>query len=283
MAAPRRSGRACWRFFPTGRSAWRRRRSTRGRSPISASSTFRCRRQNIRRCAGFPFICAADGRVVARIDIDVALHPAPEPRAARLLWSPETEMRERLRAHGYRLATGFADAEIVVATRNTPELAAHVRGGGRALLLPEAEGGLTPFFPHWQNVKVVARDGALWRGDWASSFAWLRRRGVFRALPGGPLIDQSFDRVIPTHVISGCNLLDFHARVHAAQAVGWIHKPVGLAVERNYGEGHIVISTFRLLRDPPNADPTAAALLEALLATAANRLAEPERPALASA
>jgi hypothetical protein len=215
---------------------------------------------------------AADGRSVARNEIDVAVHPL-RPEAPRLsVWSPEPELRVRLQALGYRLGTGLGDSDVVVALDSTAELAAHVRGGGRALLLPDAEMSLTPFFPHWQNVKVAARDGALWRGDWASSFAWLRRRGAFRALPGGPLIDQTFDRVIATHVISGCNLLDFHARVHAALAVGWIHKPAGLAVERNYGEGHIVISTFRLFNDPPGADPTATRLLDALLTTTFDRM-----------
>jgi hypothetical protein len=215
---------------------------------------------------------AADGRTIARNEIEFALHPLRSaPPAGLSLWSPDPDARVRLQSFGYRLASGMKDADVVVALRNTSELADYVRGGGCALLLPDDEGTLTPFFPHWQNVKVLARDGTLWRGDWASSFAWLRRRGFFRALPGGPMIDQTFDRVIPTHVISGCNLLDFHARVHAALAVGWIHKPVGLAVERNYGEGHIVISTFRLLRDPPGADPTGAVLLDALIKTAVNR------------
>ncbi|MDJ0449078.1 sugar-binding domain-containing protein [Methylocystis sp. JR02] len=214
---------------------------------------------------------AANGEIIASNDIEVALHPARATPPALSLWSPEPDVRVRLQAFGYRLATGMNDADVVVALRNTSDLADHVRTGGRAVLLPEDEGTLTPFFPHWQNVKVVARDGTLWRGDWASSFAWLRRRGPFRGLPGGPMIDQTFDRVIPTHVISGCNLLDFHARVHAALAVGWIHKPVGLAVERFYGEGHIVISTFRLLRDPASADPTATVLFDALVAMAAKK------------
>ena len=107
-----------------------------------------------------------------------------------------------------------------------------------------------------------------WRGDWASSFAWLRRRGAFSQLPGGPLIDETFDRVIPQHVINGCNLLDFQARVHAGLVVGWIHKPVALAVERRYGKGRFVASTFRLFRDPPGEDPTATVLLDSLLALA---------------
>ncbi|QGM96349.1 glycoside hydrolase family 2 protein [Methylocystis parvus] len=216
---------------------------------------------------------AANGAVVARNEIEFAIHPKPAQSAAYALWSPENDVRERLGALGYRLAESAREADVVVALSSTPELAAFVRGGGRAVLLPEEEGTLTPFFPHWQGVKVVARDGTLWRGDWASSFAWLRRRGPFSALPGGPMIDQTFDRVIPTYVISGCNLLDFHARVHAALAVGWIHKPVGLAVERNYGEGAIVISTFRLLRDAPGADPTATALFHALIEAAGANLA----------
>lgn len=211
----------------------------------------------------------ADGRLIACNEIEFALHPKIPERAEASLWSDEPDVRARLKALGYRLADNPQDAEVRIALRISQELADYVRTGGRALLLAEEEVTLTPFFPHWQNVKIVARDETLWRGDWASSFAWLRRNGAFRRLPGGPLIDGTFDRVIPRHVISGCNLLDFHARVHAALAVGWIHKPVGLAVERNYGEGHIVISTFRLLRDAPGMDPTATALLDALLATAA--------------
>mgnify|MGYP006198697829 CR=1 FL=1 len=45
---------------------------------------------------------------------------------------------------------------------------------------------------------------------------------------------------MPDDVISGCNLLDFQARVFAGLAVGWIHKPVALGVERSYGRGRLV-------------------------------------------
>ena len=166
-------------------------------------------------------------------------------------------------------------------------MAAHVRAGASLLLLPDHAMTLYPFFPHWQNVKVQPRDGTLWRGDWASSFSWLRRTGPFSALPGGPLLDESFDRVLPDHVISGCNLLDFQARVFAGLVVGWIHKPVALGVERSYGRGRIVASTFRLFRDPPGLDPTATVLLDALVDLAmearATRLDEAVRAAEAAA
>src|SRR5205085_9000633 len=117
-------------------------------------------------------------------------------------------------------------------------------------------------------VKVRRRTGTIWRGDWASSFACLHRPCAFLRMPGGPLLDETFDRVLPNYIISGCNLLDFQARVHAGLVVGWIHKPVALAVERGYGKGRFVASTFRLFRDPPGADPTATVLLDSLLSLA---------------
>lgn len=125
---------------------------------------------------------------------------------------------------------------------------------------------LSPLFPHWQNVKVRKRAGTVWRGDWASSFGWLHRPCGFSRVPGGSLLDETFDRVLPNYVISGCNLIDFQARVHAGLVVGWVHKPVALAVERSYGTGRFVASTFRLFRDPPGVDPTATVLLDSLLA-----------------
>ena len=209
-----------------------------------------------------------DGRTLASNEIDIAVHAKPRPPELSL-WSSHGHIRDRLQALGYGLAEGAETADFVVETQASAALAAYVRAGGRAVLLTETPGSLTPFFPHWQNVKVVARDGTLWRGDWASSFAWLRRQGPFAAIPGGPLLDQAFDRVIPTHIISGCNLLDFQARVHAALVVGWIHRPAAIAVGRNYGTGRIVIATFKLFRDPPGEDPTAAALLGGLIEAAA--------------
>src|SRR5262249_22828388 len=122
-----------------------------------------------------------------------------------------------------------------------------------------------PFFPHWQAVRVRPREGTIWSGDWASSFTWLRRKGPFEMLPGAPLLDQTFDRVIPDHVITGCNLIDFQSRVHGALVVGWIHKPVAWAVERGYGQGPLLASPFRLFRDAPGRDPPATILLHALV------------------
>jgi hypothetical protein len=221
---------------------------------------------------------AQTGAVLAKSHLDLAAQPRRDRRDFHIrAWSPDPGMRERLNVLGYDAAAGKSDAAVVVATALEPWLAPFVRHGGRLVFLPDGECPLCPFFPHWQKVNVVTREGTPWRGDWASSFAWLRRRGVFSQLPGGPLIDETFDRVIPRHVIKGCNLLDFQARVHAGLAVGWVHRPVALCVERSYGLGRMVASTFRLLRDAPGADPTATCLLDGMIEIAVG--AESREPA----
>jgi hypothetical protein len=209
----------------------------------------------------------SNGRLIAHNHLDMAVHPARTgPRhGGERVWSPSRKILARLRALGYDAARRIEDATLVVSNTHNEVIAGHVRAGARLLLLPEAEGALHPFFPHWQNVKIRARAGSPWMGDWASSFAWLRRADHFAGLPGGPLLDESFDRVIPDYVISGCNLLDFQARVFGGLVVGWIHKPVALGVERSYGKGRMAASTFRLFRDAPMADPTATMLLDGLV------------------
>src|SRR6185503_12130607 len=83
-----------------------------------------------------------------------------------------------------------------------------------------------------------------------------------------PMLDATFDRVMPSYVINGCNLLDFQGRVYAGIVVGWIHKAAALLVERPYGTGPFISSTLMLFRDPPRADPTATMLRDGLIAIA---------------
>lgn len=215
-----------------------------------------------------------DGREIATNHFDVAVHPRRQPPAIdELTWSPDAAISARLEVAGFRLAERLEDAALILAGSHDERLAAAVRNGARMVLLADSETKLYPFFPHWQNVRVFEREGSSWQGDWASSFAWLRRRGIFKNLPGGPLIDQTFVNVIPQHVISGCNLIDFQSRVHAGLVVGWIHKPVALLVERPYGRGRFIASTFRLCRDPFGIDPTATALFDGLMALARRKTA----------
>lgn len=232
---------------------------------------------------------SADGHLIAQNHVDLAVHPkrSAPTQARQLMWSPDEDIRERLQIMGYAAAREMEEATVVVSRNHDKVIADHVRQGANLLLLPDHEMMLYPFFPHWQNVKVKSRDGTLWRGDWASSFSWLRRAGHFAHFPGGPLLDETMDRVLPDYVISGCNLLDFQARVFAGLVVGWIHKPVALGVERTYGRGRMVTSTLRLFQDDPLAEPTATSLLDSLIDLSvearAPRLEEAVRAAEAAA
>ena len=116
---------------------------------------------------------------------------------------------------------------------------------------------------------LVSRHNTIWRGDWIASFGWLRRKGAFARLPGGPLLDLSFDRVIPHFVLTGLRLWEYEARVHSGVTVGWVHKPAAYVVEKPFGRGKVVASAFRLFNDDPGVDPVATVLLDALIECAA--------------
>jgi hypothetical protein len=208
----------------------------------------------------------AGGRTLATNHVDLTLLPrrALPPLGDIRIWSSD-ELAARIQALGYRPAPSLLEADVAIVSALDETLCAAIRGGARVVLLADHPMELQPIFPHWQAARVVRRSGTMWQGDWISSFSWLRRDGPFARVPGGPLIDYAFDRVIPHHVIAGCNAWDFQARVHAGMVVGWVHKPAGLIVERERGLGKLVVSTFRLLGDAPGTDPVATALLDGLI------------------
>jgi len=82
------------------------------------------------------------------------------------------------------------------------------------------------------------------------------------------MLDLSFDRVVPFHVMTGFRNWEFGGAVYAGLVVGWVHKPAATIAERRVGKGGLVVCTFRLLRDAPGQDPVAATLFDALIETA---------------
>jgi len=61
---------------------------------------------------------------------------------------------------------------------------------------------------------------------------------------------------------------EFDRRVAAGVVVGWAHKPAAMILEKTFGAGRLVATTFRLTEDEPGFDPTATALLDGLIAMA---------------
>jgi hypothetical protein len=223
----------------------------------------------------------AAGRMLASNHLELTILPRRGAAPAKdvQVWAMG-ELAERIQALGYRLAPSLLEADAAIAPALDEGLCAAIRGGARVLLLADEPMELQPIFPHWQGTRVVRRSGTMWQGDWISSFSWLRRDGPFARIPGGPLIDHAFDRVIPNHVIAGCSTGDFQARVHSGMVIGWVHKPAGLIVERERGRGKMVVTTFCLLEDAPGADPIATALLDALLELAMSSRREADRASI---
>lgn len=204
-----------------------------------------------------------DNRHLATNSVDLAVFPRRDtPAGTRLLWTSDPKLARRLRALGHPLASEPRAADTIVVRKLDTAFVEFMREGGSVLLLadhPDAIEG------NWSGIQVQSRAETAWSGDWASSFTWVRRDGPLARLPGGPLIDHSFDRVIPQHVLTGFRPWAFEAQVHAGLFVGWIHKPAALIAEQRYGSGKVVLTTFRLHSAVLGTDPTATTLFDALI------------------
>jgi len=206
----------------------------------------------------------ANGRRLASNRLDLVIYPRRrnpvDPASA--LWVQDPGLAERLAILGYKVVSNLEAARAVVASRLDEVLLAYVRRGGHVLLLADGPDAIGPYL---SGIGLAAREGSPWNGDWVSTFAWLRRAGPFARFPGGPLLDFSFERVIPNYVLTGFGPWDFESYVHAGLFVGWIHRPVALLAEKRYGKGRLVLTTFRLPADALGPDPVATTLLDALI------------------
>ena len=232
----------------------------------------------------------AGARRLASNEVEISIYP-PRQRPNRPINVPDRALADWFAGLGYAIAP---DAELTVARALGAGDIARMQSGARYLVLadgveqthrnlrsdpprreqpalrivddvpgmPQAAEGQVP------NIGLVARDRTIWRGDWISCFTWIRRAGPLAAIPGGPLLDESFDRVTPHHVMTGFRAHEYGGKVHAGLVVGWVHKPAALIAERQVGLGGLVASTFRLAGEAPGADPVAAELADALVALA---------------
>lgn len=236
-------------------------------------------------------VAAPDGTILAANDQAVALlPPRPEPNRAIRIHAIDAEVAARLRALGHADVPA-REAEVQVVGALDPARVEAIHDGARVLLIPQlarlrsdpllrdaphtipiedAAGGMaTGAYFVFPGYGLADRHRTLWRGDWLGNFSWLRRDGAFGGIPGGPMLDPWLWRTAPRQVITGLRPWEFAARVHAGVVVGWLHKPAAFVVEKTFGRGRLVISTFRLMQDAPDADPVASAIWDGLLSLAA--------------
>ena len=221
------------------------------------------------------------GNVLARNDEKFAVYPplAPMADVAAKVWAADPSLAERLEALGLTLTEDAEAADLLVMRLMDSFAVEAVRRGKRALVV--YEGGEsrwlrsdTPtsimpvqYMMHEAFPGIFAQDREhhVFRSDWITAFAWLRRAGLFADMPGDPMFDMSFEKVVPRFVMFGMKPWEFEAHVHAGLVVGWAHKASALLCERWFGRGKAVLTTFRVTAEPTGSDPVSTVLLSKLV------------------
>jgi hypothetical protein len=199
------------------------------------------------------------GAVAARNYLDLYFFPRVAALAMRV---HAPEHANALRSLGYALVEDAAQADVVVVGKMTETWREYMLRGGRVLWLAETDDAQQTWF---KDVRVVSRGQAGLRGDWASSFSWIRRDAMFGDIPTDGVVDFAFADLTPEHVILGVHPFQWLRDVHAGIFVGWIHKNAALVAERREGRGRMIACTFRL-RDHLAAHPVAAVMLRDMVA-----------------
>ena len=239
-------------------------------------------------------------KTLARNSFEIAVYAKRNTSGLPTLSTNDDKIAAFAKGLGYNIAEQ-GKADIHVAHALSPADIASLQQGARYLVLADGTAKThknlrtdaaireQPFMPIFDvvpgniggpesqlpNIVLHERHGTIWRGDWIASFSWIKRHAAFAAIPGGPMLDLSFDRVVPFHVMTGFRSWEFGGAIHAGLVVGWVHKPAATIAERRVGKGGLVASTFRLLRDAPGDDPVAAALFDALIQTTMQLPIEP--------
>jgi hypothetical protein len=235
-------------------------------------------------------VVAPDGSEIAANSETLSVY-APRAGQAVRFYSDDDRISESLLAIGHE-AVAPDQAEVHVTHLIGPETVEAIHAGRRVLqvvakapgrlrddtplrdgpmsmIIDQGQGGLiSGAYFTFPGYNLVDRHKSIWRGDWVGNFSWLRRDGAFSHIPGGPLLDLSFNHVVPHQLMTGFRPWEFQGRVHAGIVVGWVHKPAATIIEKRLGRGKLVATTFRLQNEAAADDPVAAALYDGLLSLA---------------
>ncbi|MCB0045506.1 MAG: hypothetical protein KDD92_08765 [Caldilineaceae bacterium] len=191
------------------------------------------------------------GNELARNAVEIACVETPQ-FSGNLCVPDDDELAQTLQALGYAVtrvlpAQPSPQSPVIVARRYTREVSRALHQGGRVLLLahaPETPPGVDSLpLPYG---RVIPREGTTWQGDWATSFAWLKRTGPFARLAGPPLLEMDFAPVMPDVVLAGLPSWALRTASWAGLAVGWVHAAVSLLACLEYGKGRLAVTTFKL-------------------------------------
>jgi hypothetical protein len=172
-----------------------------------------------------------------------AASAGPEQNSPSALEQPRavpTIERDML-ALGYTVLPQITtDTHLVVTSAPTPEMLDWVRAGGNMLLISPLN---NPFF--WQHAR-----GGVYGGSWITTWTWLRPNAFKRLGAVEQPLGLPFAQIMPQTTLFGLPVYDkrYQGDFLAGQIGGWVRHPTIHTVQFRYGNGRVVLTTFRLGR-----------------------------------
>jgi hypothetical protein len=208
------------------------------------------------------------GKLAAENSAEVFIYPkrnATKDASSRVLTlhdpkSSRAEFGAMLAQAGYEVRPDRMNLPtgLVLAATLDDFVKAHLRGGGRAIILANTKDALPANSPY----KIVPREGDL-DGNWVTNFNWARvNQEPFSAVDFSPLLGFESVGTVPRFIIQGIPSAGY-GDVLSGIFYGWINDNAALTAQMNVGTGKLLLSTFRF--DGYGRDAYATHLLDAMI------------------
>ena len=198
---------------------------------------------------------------VGRNSYDIFVYPKESAGPEMSFYDPLNNLKPTYAAltqHSLKLRAGPIAGMPVLAGVLDQKIESFLRGGGQVLLLADSKTALPPDLV----MRITPREGSDLVGNWVTNFNWARTGAApFAKLTFDKILGWEASQITPRYVITG-NLPS--EDILSGIFYGWLNNNAGLAVKANYGEGRILVTTFRF--DQYGADPYATQLLHELAA-----------------
>jgi len=194
---------------------------------------------------------------------------AAEQAAGHAIYADDPGLADAL-AERHDVVESVADADAAVVTEVSDDVAAFVDDGGRAVVVPEADGRMAG-----SDGETVDDEGRTVTDDFEyrnlpAADSWnlvasllYQDSELFTGLATDERVGWAFEDIFPYDLVTD---LDSSDDLHAGSVEGWLANWSSPLVVRDRGEGRICSCTFRVT-DAYGEHPTATALLDRLLGT----------------
>jgi hypothetical protein len=193
--------------------------------------------------------------------------------AAPALFPVDAAASKALEAIGWPNLTAIAaEADVLIAARLTTPIREALIGGRRVVLIANSADALIdpernlPLNDRHNFPSMLLREraGTPSDGQWMGAFTWRRMEGPWSGLPGGPMLDEHWSGLLPSHVLTGFPSTAFGGLVDAGVAAGWLHHAAAFVKRSFLGNGWLTVSTFDLTSPQAHENPLAPHLMKAL-------------------